>query len=564
MEFGFFDLLKVAGALAFFIYGMKVMSEGIQKAAGSQLRNILRTMTQNRFLGVFTGFLTTAIVQSSSATTVMTVSFVNAGLISLVESAGIMMGANIGTTITGWLVSILGFKVKLHYLSLPLLAFGLPMSFNARSKVRYWGEFIIGFSLLFMGLSFLKDQVPDIRSNPEVLEWLAGFTQWGIFSRLIFVFVGALLTVVVQSSSAAMALTLTMCLNGWLPFDVGAAMVLGENIGTTITAELASLIGNVHAKRSARIHSMFNIIGVTWMVILMPFFLQGLSVFVQSAFGLGDPYNDPDAIPIAISAFHTTFNFTNVVLLIGFVPWLVKIAIKTVPDKGDDDDEFRLEYIGTAVKTPELSIIEAQQEAAKYGEITARMADFSQKLLEATEGKKQRKMLKKLKKYEEITDRLEIEITEYLTKISKLDVSNRMSIRIRSLMNICNDLERMGDIFYQMSKSIERKIEDKIWFNQHQRDRLKEMFGLVNEALDTMNSNLEEEHYDNVSKDKAVEIEKKINALRNIMRKENTSHIDSNEEYNISSAMVYNNLFSSLERIGDHAVNVTESIVGEI
>ena len=230
MEFGLFDLLKVAGALAFFIYGMKVMSEGIQKAAGSQLRNILRTMTQNRFLGVFTGFLTTAVVQSSSATTVMTVSFVNAGLISLVESAGIMMGANIGTTITGWLVSFLGFKIKLHYLSLPLLAFGLPMSFNARSKVKAWGEFIIGFSLLFMGLSFLKDQVPDIRSNPEVLEWLSGFTDWGILSRLFFVLVGTLLTIVVQSSSAAMALTLTMCLNGWLPFDVGAAMVLGENM----------------------------------------------------------------------------------------------------------------------------------------------------------------------------------------------------------------------------------------------------------------------------------------------------------------------------------------------
>ncbi len=564
MEFGIFDLLKVAGALAFFIYGMKVMSEGIQKAAGSQLRNILRTMTQNRFIGVFTGFFTTAVLQSSSATTVMTVSFVNAGLISLVESAGIMMGANIGTTITGWLVSILGFKVKLHVLSLPLIAIALPMTFNSRAKLRYWGEFIIGFAFLFMGLSFLKDQVPDIRSNPEVLQWLSGFTQWGIFSRIIFVLVGALLTVIVQSSSAAMALTLTMCLNGWLPFEVGAAMILGENIGTTITAELASLIGNTNAKRSARIHSLFNIIGVTWMIFLMPFFLHALASFVQVAFGMGDPYNDPEAIPIAISAFHTAFNLTNVILLIGFVPWLVKLSIKTVPEGEEDEDEYHLKYIGTAIKTPELSILEAQKEAAVYGELTKKMSEFTQTLLQTTDAKKQRKMLKKLKKYEDITDRLEIEITEFLTKISTEDVSESLSVKIRSILNICNDLERMGDIFYQMSKAIERKIEDKIWFNQHQRDRILEMFGLVDEGFKIMIANLNAEHYHKVTKDSAMAIERKINALRNTLRKENAADIETGDDYNINSAMVYNNMFSSLERIGDHMINVTESIVGEI
>ena len=565
MEFGFFDFLTVAGALAFFIYGMKVMSEGVQRAAGSQLRNILRTMTKNRYLGVLTGFLTTATVQSSSATTVMTVSFVNAGLITLMESAGIMMGANIGTTITAWLVSILGFKIKLHVLSLPLLAFGLPMLFISKGKVRFWGEFIIGFALLFMGLSFLKDAVPDIRSNPEVLEFLSGFADWGIFSRMMFVLVGALLTVAIQSSSAAMVLTMTMCVNGWLPLDIGIAMVLGENIGTTITAELASLVGNVHAKRSARIHSMFNIIGVGWMLFAMPFILKGISFCMQNYFGQPDPLTDPEGMPIAISVFHTTFNAANVILLIGFVPWLVSMAERTVKSKGDDDEDFKLQYISSAsaIKTPELSIIEVQKEVGQYGDIAAHMSEFSRKLTNSVDSKEQRKMLKKINKYEKITDRIEIELTEFLTKISRTEVTPKTSVRIRSILSICNDLERIGDVFYQMSKTVERKIEEKIGFTPEQSQRLNEMYDLIDDAFTIMNENLKSAHFDEVSKNRAVEIERRINEMRNAMRNENVDTIK-NEDFNINSAMVYNNLFSSLEKIGDHIINVTEAVVGEI
>ncbi|MFT4568701.1 MAG: phosphate:Na+ symporter, partial [Saprospiraceae bacterium] len=304
MDFGIWNVLQIAGSLAFFIYGMKMMSEGVQRAAGSQLRNILRAMTKNRYLGVLTGFLVTALVQSSSASTVMTVSFVNAGLLSLVESAGIMMGANIGTTVTGWLISILGFKIKLSAYSIPLFAIGLPMLFSSWGKVKYWGEFIIGFAILFLGLSYLKDAVPDIGDSPEILEFLKGFTEWGIFSRILFVFIGALVTIIVQSSSAAMAITLTMCAQGWLPFEIAASMILGENIGTTITAELASMVGNTNAKRSARIHSVFNIIGVVWMVILLPVLLPLLGTFVQNVMGLADPYS-AEGMPIGLSAFHT-------------------------------------------------------------------------------------------------------------------------------------------------------------------------------------------------------------------------------------------------------------------
>lgn len=563
MEFGFFDFLQIIGALAFFIYGMKIMSDGIQRAAGSQLRNILRTMTKNRFLGVFTGFLTTAIVQSSSATTVMTVSFVNAGLLSLVESAGVMMGANIGTTITGWVVSMLGFKLKLHILSIPLFAFAVPMIFSSKTKLKYWGEFIIGFAILFLGLSYLKGAVPDIKGNPEILDFLQNFTNWGIFSRLFFVAIGTLVTIIVQSSSAAMAITLTMCAQGWLPFEVAAAMILGENIGTTITAEIASLVGNVNAKRSARIHSLFNVIGVIWMVFLLPYILPFLSSFMQNVFHFGDPFASADDMPRHLAAFHTFFNLANVILLIGFVPLLVKGAIWSVKSKGKEDEEERLQFINTGTRTPELATVELQKETARFGEITSRMSGFARNLINTTAEKEQKKLHKKLKEYEKITDRIEIEITEYITNLSNQEITPKTSLRLRSILNICNDLERIGDIFYQVSKTIERKNEDKAYFNQDQRTELNLMLDLVDKALGEMNHNLNIPSYDDVTVDKAQSIEKEINAYRNKMRADNLSKLGQNE-YPVKSAMIYNNIFSYLERVGDHIINITESIVGEV
>lgn len=563
MDFGIYDLFQILGALAFFVYGMKIMSDGIQRAAGSQLRNILRTMTKNRFLGVFTGFLTTAVVQSSSATTVMTVSFVNAGLLSLTESAGVMMGANIGTTITGWLVSILGFKVKLNILSIPLFAFGVPMLFSNKSKFKYWGEFIVGFAILFLGLSFLKTAVPDIKGNPEVLSFLHQFTEWGFFSRVFFVFVGTVVTIVVQSSSAAMAITLTMCAQGWLPFEVAAAMILGENIGTTITAEIASLVGNVHAKRSARIHSMFNIVGVTWMVILLPVFLPFLAEITQNWFGIQNPYTSADDMPIGLSAFHTAFNLCNVILLIGFVPWLVKIAIWSVKSKGDIDEEDRLKFITSGVRTPELATVELQKETAHFGEVISRMSGFTRGLLNSTNSKEQNDLYKRIKKYEKISDNMEVEITEYITNLSNEEITPKTSLRLRSILNICNDLERIGDTFYQVSKTIERKNENKDYFTPEQRQNLNDFMNLIDEAFAEMNSNLSKPSYDSVEKDKAVELEHDINKFRNKLRKENLKRLG-DPDYNVTSAMVYNNIFSALEKVGDHIINVTEAIVGEI
>ncbi len=570
MEFGLWEILKILGALCFFIYGMKIMSLGIQKAAGSQLRNILRTITKNRFIGVLTGFITTAIVQSSSATTVMTVSFVNAGLISLVESAGVMMGANIGTTITGWLISVLGFTVELSSYSFPIFAIALPLSFLKIGKLKYWGEFLIGFALLFLGLDHLEEFIPDITIDNPLLEFIKEFSDYGILSRLFFVFVGAIITIIVQSSSAAMVITLTLVYKGWLPLDIACAMVLGENIGTTITAEVASLVGNTQARRSARIHSLFNIIGVAWMVFLLPFILPLVvnSIYlIENYFDVEKNLTSQDSLSTyTLAAFHTIFNVLNVILLIGFVPWMVKIAERMIKGDPEDSESARLKYIGGSTITPELSILEAQREVARFGEVTSRMSTFARELLlnPSETDLNRRRLLKKIEKYEEITDRFEIELAEYMTNVSKKELTPKMSIKVRSILNIGNEMERIGDDFYQISKTIERKFEEKIWFTQHQRIRLTEMFDLIDEAFKTMIENLSNPHYDNVYKEKAVAIEKKINEKRNVMRKENTIAMETETEYNINSAMIYNNLFSNLEKVGDHIINVTEAIVGEI
>jgi phosphate:Na+ symporter len=565
MDFGFIDVLKLIGALGFFIYGMKIMSEGIQMAAGSGMRRILSTMTKNRYLGVLTGFLVTCLVQSSSASTVMAVSFVNAGLLSLVESAGIMLGANIGTTITGWLVAVLGFKVKIAAMALPLLAIGVPMLFMRKNKVKYIGQFIVGFAILFWGLSELKHAVPDVKNNPEILNFLGAYAESGFFSNIFFIIVGTILTIVVQSSSASMALTQTLCFSGIIPFEVAAAMILGENIGTTITAELASLPGNVHAKRSARIHSMFNIVGVTWAVILISFtpVLEGVRIIAINIFGSADPITSEGA-PMGLAIFHTAFNLANVLIMIWFVPLLVKLAIRSVKSKGDADEEHNLEYINNGMmSTPEMSLMEAQKEVSKFGIIVSRMNGFVKSLLtENLENKKVSKTLAKIKKYEDITDNIEREVADYLTKVSQSEMSENSIIKVRGMFSIIGDLERIGDIYYQMSKVIERKIETKIYFTPEQRKNIVDMFDLVDSNINTMCENLSAS-YSTVTIFKAQEQEDVLNKYRKTLRKEHYENVEKGE-YNFQSAAIYADLFNSLEKVGDHTINVTEGITGEL
>ncbi len=561
MKFGVYDVLTLIGSLGFFIYGMKIMSEGIQKVAGAKMRQILRVMTSNRFYGVLTGFLLTSLVQSSSATTVMVVSFVNAGLLSLVESIGVIMGANIGTTITGWIISILGLKVKLADMALPIIAFGFPLLFSSRNRLKSWGEVVIGFALLFMGLQALKDAVPDIKSNPQMLEFLTNYTDLGFFSTLIFIGIGTLLTVVVQSSSATMAITILMANEGWIPFEIAAAMILGENIGTTITANLAALVANSHAKRAARAHFIFNIFGVLWMLIFFNWFLKGIDSYMVSN-DYASPFQNALSIPIGLSLFHTTFNIINVLLLIGFVNFIARVVTKMIPIKADEK-EFGLEYISRGlVTTPEVSLIEVSKEISKYGKITARMSGFISNLLEKQKTKSKTKLLKKVKKYEEITDKVQYEISTYLSKLPSSKLSREGSLRLRGMLAIINDLERIGDLFYQISIGIDQKNDSESWFTPDQVENLRLMLQKLDEAFEIMNHNLLIEP-NKVVLDTAITKEKEINKLRDKLRKKHLKHLEKGE-YDVLSSLVYADLCSLLERVGDHIYNVSQGVSGEL
>jgi len=445
------------------------------------------------------------------------------------------------------------------------------MIFSTRGNLKHWGEFIIGVGVLFLGLTYLKDSVPSVGEATGQLNFLSQFTEWGILSRILFVLLGTVVTIVVQSSTAAMLVTLTLCYQGWLPLDIGAAMILGENIGTTITAEVAALVGNTAAKRSARIHSLFNLVGVLWMIIIMPWVLSVLTVFVENSMNLfeghisveGEETHVNKLTTFTLVAFHTVFNVLNVLVCLPFVSWLVKGAIATVKDSDGEDDVPRLKFLGAGVRTAELATVELQKETAHFGEIAARMNADAKTLCNSLEPKERKALHKKLKKYEKITDKLEIEITEYITNLSNQAITNKTARKLRSILNICNDLERIGDIYYQISKTIQQKAANNTYFTPDQRNNINEMFDLVEVGFDTMIQNLNTPHYEKVEKAGAQDIEKQINKMRNRFRKHNLSRLG-DADYNVNSAMVYNNLFTALEKVGDHMINVTEAIVGEI
>jgi phosphate:Na+ symporter len=449
---------------------------------------------------------------------------------------------------------------------LPIIAIAFPMLFVKRESFKNVAEVLIGFAILFMGLEALKDSVPDLQGNADALSFLSGWTNLGIGTTIIFVLVGTFITLVVQSSSAAMALTLTLLSKDIITLDIAAAMVLGENIGTTITANLAAMIANVHAKRAARAHLIFNVFGVVWMIIVFKPFL-GMIEYIYEPFqnwvtsinpNLGKGENE-----LMLSLFHTSFNIINTLLLVWFVDFIARTVVKLVPSKGGEDDEFSLEYIGGGVMgTPELSLLEAYKEVSKFGQITSRMNNQVNKLLESTDPKKRQKLVEKVGKYEEITDNFEIEIANYLTELSKEEMSPSTSARVRGLLSITDDLEKIGDLYYQITMNLESKNNKKVYFVPKQRESLKEMFVLVEDAFEVMKKNLDTPR-GQVSIAEAEMAEDKINELRNEMRSRHLKDVEKSK-YSVASGMVYNDVFIALEKIGDHIFAVSEGIIGRI
>jgi phosphate:Na+ symporter len=559
MEYGFFDLLTLIGSLVLFLFGMKMMSEALQKVAGSKMRKILAAMTSNRFFGLATGILITGVLQSSSATTVMVVSFVNAGLLSLTEAIGVIMGANIGTTVTAWIVSLIGFKVKMSALALPLLAISFPLIFSSHNTRKNWGEFIMGFAILFIGLGMLSSSVPDLKSNPDILAFLQSYSNHGFWSVLIFLGIGTLLTIIIQSSSATMALTLVMCFNGWISYELAVAMVLGENIGTTITANLAALIGNTTAKRAALAHTLFNVFGVIWVLI---FFKPIVKLIAGIAEGMEgeSAYVSAAAIPVALSLFHTSFNITNAFLQIWFVTYIEKVVTFVVRKKKEEEEEFGLKFIHTGMlSTSELSILQARKEINDYAKKANKMFNQVKKQFAETDEKKCKKIAEKVSKNEVAMDQFEADIANYLTKISEGELSIQGARRVRTLLKISDNIESLADGSYNLSQALERKTKKKLWFTPEQRNDILEMFKLVDKGFNLTMDVLSHED-DKIDLSLAKENEAKINELRNEIRKQNAINLEENK-YTYQASVIYMDLITICETIGDHLMNINEAIL---
>ena len=555
MEYSFYDFLKLIGSLGLFFYGMKIMSEGLQKVAGDRLRSILTAMTTNRVTGVLTGVLITALIQSSSATTVMVVSFVNAGLLTLAESISVIMGANIGTTVTAWIISIFGFKVDMAAFALPLLAIALPLIFSGKSNRKSVGEFIFGFSFLFMGLFNLKANAPDLNANPEMLAFVQSYTDMGFFSILLFLFIGTILTMIVQASAATMAITLIMCANGWISLELGAALVLGENIGTTITANLAALTANTQAKRAALAHFVFNVFGVIWVLIIFHPFMQMVNWVVDTFFQSSDP---EVAISYKLSAFHSIFNICNVCILI----WGVKLIERTVCaliHPKEEDEEPRLRFItGGMLSTAELSILQARKEIHLFAERTHRMFGMVQDLLHTEKDDDFNKVFSRIEKYENISDNMELEIANYLNQVSEGRLSSESKLQIRAMLREVTEIESIGDSCYNLARTINRKRQTNQDFTEKQYEHIHFMMKLTDDALAQMIVVVEKPEHQSIDINKSFNIENEINNYRNQLKNQNILDVN-NKEYDYQMGVYYMDIIAECEKLGDYVVNVVEA-----
>ena len=549
------NILSLVGSLGLFLYGMKIMSEGLEKFAGDSLRNILAAMTKNRVMGVLTGVLVTALIQSSSATTVMVVSFVNAGLMTLKQSIGVIMGANIGTTVTAWLISAVGFKVNISAFAIPLLAIALPLIFSSQSKRKNIGEFVFGFSFLFMGLSYLQTAASNMGIGEIVANMLSHVPCDSFLTILLFVIVGALVTMLVQASAATMAITL-MLFDMHIPgfgFEQAAALAMGQNIGTTITAFMASLTANTQARRAALAHMFFNVFGVVVVLIVFYPACNAISWFVTDFLGVesNDLYK--------LSAFHTAFNIMNTLLLIWFVNQIEAFVCKVLPQK-EQDEEYRLRYISAGYpSTAELSILEAQKEINNFAERCHCMFNLVKDLLKIEKDEDFNKLFSRIEKYESIADNMEVEIAKYLKKVSEGRLSNESKSNMQQMLRQISELESIGDSCYNLARTVNRCRQNNAKFTDGQLAHIGEMMRLVDDSLVEMTRCVEkfpEKHDINASNN----IENEINNYRNQLKNQNLTDIN-NGLYNYQLGVYYVDFISECEKLGDYVVNVVEATI---
>ena len=554
-----------------FLYGMNMMSSGLQKAAGSRLRGFLSAMTSSPFKGVMTGLGITTLIQSSSATTVMVVGFVNATLLTLNQAIGVIMGANIGTTVTAWLISLLGFKTDISVLAVPLMAIGFILSIAKREKYKNISEFIIGFALLFLGLSLMKNSVPDLRQTPEILSFIQQWTGYGFGSVLIFLVFGTVLTLVLQSSSATMALTLIMMSLGWIPFDMAAAMVLGENIGTTITANIAAAVGNPNARRAALAHTVFNVFGVIWALILFRPFLSLIGIIItwlgypnptliDYSAGIEAGSVDSTAALYGVSMLHTLFNTINTLVLIWFVPVIAKFVTWAIKSKPEDEEQtIRLKFINAGpMGTAELALEEARKEIIHFAQICRNGLEYIRSAVHA-EGEADFEIFrKKLVKYEEIADRIEYEIATFLNALPQDSISEDTRKQVKSMYKIIGELESLGDSGESISRILSRRNIHNKHFTERHINKVDTMLTLIDKAYGIMIDNLSNSE-NCVDIRNAIDCEIEINDMRNNLREEEILRIESNDaEY--QSSVYYIDLLSEIERMGDFMINISEAL----
>ncbi len=553
------NLLSLIGSLALFLYGMKIMSEGLEKFAGNRLRSILAAMTKNRFMGVMMGILVTALIQSSSATTVMVVSFVNAGLMTLTQSIGVIMGANVGTTVTAWIISAVGFKVNIALFALPLIGLGLPLIFSRKGNRKNIGEFIFGFSFLFMGLNYLQTSATNLNIDVIVANILSHMTSDSFITIIIFVLVGALVTTIVQASAATMAITL-MLFDMHIPgfgFELAAALAMGQNIGTTITAFMASLTANTQAKRAALAHMFFNVFGVIVVLIIFYPFCQFVSWFVE------DILHNSNNPLFRLSAFHTFFNIGNTLLLIGFVKQIKELVCKLLPLK-EENEEYRLRYIsGGLLSTAELSILQARKEIVVFAQRCRKMLDLINGLLDTEKGQEFNSIFTRIEKYEQITDSMDLEIAKYLNQVSEGRLSDDSKMQILQMLRTVSELESIGDSFFNMGRTLNRKreytTED---FTDKQYEHINNMLTLVKKALDEMVKVVSREEGIQIDYHISYNIENEINNYRNQLKNKNIVDINNNV-YSYQIGTFYIDFISECEKLGDYILNVIQSSSGE-